>query len=259
MRARVSRQAPLVWMAALCTVILPVQAGAQARDSLTVFAAADLAHPFERIVARFEASTGVAVTLVFGASASLALQIERGAPVDVFFSANQGYVDRLIAGGVLVPGTRTLYARGRLALGWPKYGAALFRLEDVLRPEIRRVAIANPETAPYGLAAKQALQASGLWDQLQPKLVIAENVRQALQYLQAGAVEAGLVGPSVVQAPEVGYLLIDQQLHQPIEQAGGISSRSRRGREAAEFLAFVTGPGGWPVMAANGFTRPPSR
>ncbi len=236
---------------------MPTQARGQ--DSLTAFAAADLAHPFEEIAERFERRTGVVVTVVFGASASLALQIERGAPVDVFFSANLGYVDRLIAGGVLVPGTRTVYARGRLALGWPKYGAALFRLEDLLRPEVRRVAIANPETAPYGQAAMEALKASGVWDRLQPKLVIAENVRQALQYLQAGAVEAGLVGPAVVQASEVDYLLLDEKLHRPIDQAAGIGSRSRRGRTAAEFLAFVTGPEGWPVMVANGFTRPPPR
>ncbi len=202
MSAPLSRQALCFWAAAVCSPGMPTQVRGQ--DSLTVFAAADLAHPFEEIAARFERNTGVKVTLVFGASASLALQIERGAPVDVFFSANKGYVDRLIAGGVLVPGTRTVYARGRLALGWPKFGGALFRLEDLLRPEVRRVAIANPETAPYGQAAKQALKASGLWDPLQPKLVIAENVRQALQYLQAGAVEAGLVGPAVVQAQRGG-------------------------------------------------------
>ncbi len=232
---------------------------AQSTDTVTVFAAADLAHAFEQIAPMFERRTGVAVTLVFGASAGLALQIERGAPADVFFAANVGYVDRLIEGGVLVPGTKTIYARGRLVLAWPKYGAALFRLDDLLRPEVRRVAIANPEVAPYGLAAKQALEASGLWARLEPKLVIAENVRQALQYLQTGAVEAGLVGPSVVQVSEVNHLLVDARLHHPIDQAAGIGTRSRRAREAAEFLAFITGPEGWPVMAENGFTRPPVR
>jgi len=256
-----SRRAPVLTLLVALAVLGPGPGAARAwaQDSLTVFAAADLAHPFEDIAARFERRTGVVVTLVFGASASLALQIERGAPVDVFCSANEGYVDRLIAARVLVPGTRTVYARGRLALAWPKYGAALFRLEDLLRPEVRRIAIANSETAPYGLAAKQALEASGLWARLQPKLVIAENVRQALQYLQAGAVEAGLVGPAVVQAPEVGHLLVADTLHQPIDQAAAVAVRSRRARTAAEFLAFVTGPAGWPVMAANGFIRPPPR
>lgn len=251
------RLVPLMGLAALLAWQPPSTLAAQ--DSLTVFAAADLAHPFEDIAARFERRTGIVVTLVFGASASLALQIERGAPVDAFFSANVGYVDRLIAAGALVPGTRTIYARGRLALAWPKYGAALFRLEDVLRPEVRRVAIANPETAPYGQAAREALEASGLWPRVEPKLVIAENVRQALQYLQTGAVEAGLVGPSVVQATEVGHLLVDSRLHRPIDQAAAVGARSRRSRAATEFVAFVTGPQGWPVMAANGFTRPPAR
>lgn len=240
------------------TAIPGAELPGQAPDTVTVFAAADLAHAFEQLAPMFQRRTGVAVTLVFGASAGLALQIERGAPADVFFAANVGYVDRLIEGGMLVAGTKTIYARGRLALAWPNYGAALFRLADLLRPEVRRIAIANPETAPYGLAAKQALEASGLWAQLEPKLVIAENVRQALQYLQTGAVEAGLVGPSVGQVSEVNHLLVDERLHRPIDQGAGIGSRSRRAREAAEFLAFVTGPEGWPVMAENGFTRPPA-
>jgi len=244
--------------ALLLALALSVPAGlvAQTQDTLTVFAAADLAHAFEELAPRFEERTGVAVTLVFGASAGLALQIERGAPVDLFFAANVGYVDRLIAGGTLTRGSRVIYARGRLALAWPKYGAALFRLEDLLRPEVRRIAIANPETAPYGRAAREALRSSGLWERLEPKLVIAENVRQALQYLQTGAVEAGLVGPSVVQVSEVDHLLVDERLHRPINQAAGVGRRSRRARVSAEFLAFVTGREGWQVMAANGFTRP---
>lgn len=237
----------------------PAEVRGQAPDTLAVFAAADLAHAFEELAPKFERRTGVAVTLVFGASASLALQIEHGAPVDLFFAANVGYVDRLISGGTLVAGTRTIYARGRLVLAWPRHGAALFRLEDLLRPEVRRIAIANPETAPYGLAAKEALEASGLWLKLEPKLVIAENVRQALQYLQTGAVEAGLVGPSVSRVPEVSHIPIEERLHRPIDQAAGVGSRSRLARAGAEFLAFVTGPEGWPVMAENGFTRPPAR
>lgn len=246
------------WPAALVALVMsaPAALPAQAPDTITVFAAADLAHAFEALAPRFERQTGVAVTLVFGASAGLALQIERGAPVDLFFAANRQYVDRLVAGGTLKRGTRTIYARGRLALAWPRYGAALFRLEDLLRPEVRHIAIANPETAPYGQAAKEALQSSGLWPRLEPKLVIAENVRQALQYLQTGAVEAGLVGPSVVQIPEVDHLLLDERLHRPIEQAAGVGSRSRHARASAAFLAYVTGPEGWEVMAANGFARP---
>ncbi len=239
-------------------VVLAMLAGplaAQGRDTLTVFAAADLAHVLETLGPRFQQQTGTTVVTVVGASGNLAAQIERGAPADVFFSANTAFVDRLITAGVLVPGTRTLYARGRLALAWPRAGRGLGGLADLLRPEVKRVAIANPETAPYGMAAKQALIARGIWDALRPKLVIGENVRQTLQYAQTGAVEAALVAQSVVAVPEVAWVPVDAALHAPIDQAAAVVARSAHGRAAAEFIGFVTGEG-WAVMEQNGFARP---
>ncbi len=248
---RWSRRAAL---AVLVAVLAGPLAG-QGRDSLTVFAAADLAHALEELGPGFQQRTGITVVPVIGASGNLAAQIERGAPADVFFSANTGFVDRLITAGVLVPGTRTLYARGRLALAWPRAGAKLRGLEDLARPEVKRVAIANPETAPYGMAAKQALIAKGLWEALQPKLVIGENVRQTLQYAQTGAVEAAIVAQSVVTVPEVASLPVDAALHAPIDQAAAVVARSAHARAAVDFLAYVTGEG-WAVMEKSGFARP---
>lgn len=248
------RLAGLAGAAALAALCLPLSAQ---RDSLTVFAAADLAHAFEELTPTFTRQTGTAVTLVFGASGSLAIQVERGAPADLFFSANTGFVDRLVRAGVLLGASRTVYARGRLALAWPRGRRPLRNLGDLLRPEVRRVAIANPETAPYGLAAKQALEGRGLWELLQPKLVFGENVRQTLQYAQTGAIEAVIVARSAARVPEVGSLLLAESLHAPIDQAAAVVARSRHARSALEFLAYVTGPG-WPVMERNGFGRPSS-
>ncbi len=227
----------------------------QGRDSLTVFAAADLALAFDELLPAFQRSTGVVVVPVFGGSGNLAAQIEHGAPADLLLSANTQFVDRLVAAGVALPASRRLYAQGRLALAWPRGKAPLRNLAGLLLPGVRRVAIANPETAPYGLAAREALQTLGLWNALQAKLVIGENVRQAVQYVQAGAADAAIVAQSLVGVPDVASIPVDPALHAPIDQAAAIMTRSPRHRLAASFLAFLTGEG-WPVMARNGFARP---
>lgn len=229
------------------------------RDTLTVFAAADLALALPELASLFQSERGAAVNFVFGSTGNLALQIQNGAPADVFFAANVSYIDQLIARGQLVPGTKTLYARGRLVLAVPR-GSSIVApaLRDLLRPEIRRIAIANPDHAPYGIAAREALQSAGLWDALQEKLVLGENIRQTLQYVQSGAVDAGIVALSMANVPEIRFAPISDSLHQPIDQAAAVIRASRLGRIGADFIAFVTGPVGWPVMERNGFIRPRS-
>lgn len=234
--------------------MLPAPLAAQ--DTLTVFAAADLAHTLEELGPAYTRRTGTVVLPVLGASGQLATQIERGAPADLFFSANTGFIDRLIAGGHLLGGTRTVYARGRIVLAWPRGAPPLRGLGDLLAPAVKRIAIAHPETAPYGMAARQALVAQGLWERVEAKLVIGENVRQALQYVQTGAVDAAIVAQSVAAVPEVGSMLLPEALHAPIDQGAAVVARSPRQRQAAGFLAFVTGEG-WPVMERRGFSRPP--
>ncbi len=235
---------------------LPADAQAP-RDTLTVFAAADLALAFPEIAALFEAQRGAAVSFVFGSSGNLALQIQNGAPADAFFAANVAYVDQLIAKGVLIPGTRTLYAQGRVVVAVPR-GSSITApgLRDLLRPEVRRIAIANPDHAPYGIAAREALQSAGLWESLQPKLVLGENIRQTLQYVQSGAVDAGIVSLSVANVPEIRFLPIPDSLHRPLDQATAVIRTSRHVRLGADFIAFVTGPAGWAVMERDGFSRP---
>src|SRR5437867_11056250 len=126
--------------------------------SLTVFAAADLTFAFKEIAPRFEKATGARVALVFGSTGNFAHQIRQGGPADVFFAADQSFVDDLIAEGVLLRATRTLYAQARIVLATARtFGPKLTELRSLLDPRVRHVAIANPVHAPYGRAAEQAL------------------------------------------------------------------------------------------------------
>jgi len=224
---------------------------------LLVSAAADLIPVFRELGPRFEAQTGVAIRFNFGSSGQLAQQIEHGAPVDVFAAANVALVNDLEQKGLLLPGTRQVYARGRLTL-WTRAESPL-RLEglaDLAQPEVRRVGIAHPEHAPYGAAARQALQAAGLWEAVQPRLVIGENVNQVLQYAAAGNVDAALLPLSLSLSSAGRWVLLPESLHAPLDQALAAIRRTRHPEAARQFVAFMTGPQGQQVLAAYGFTFP---
>ena len=244
-----------VWSLFLACLALVASASAQPRPQpLTVYGAADLALAFKEIVPLFEKATGRKVTLVLGSTGNLAKQIEHGAPADVFFAADVSFVDHLRARGAVIPETRVLYAQGRIALATSrKAGLKLATLEGLLLPEVRRVAIAHPDHAPYGRAAQQALEALGLWDKLKPKLVYGENIRHALQLVETGAVEAGIVALSVADVPGVQYTLIDSALHRPLDQIAAVVTRSPRPEFGVAFIQFVNGPEGRAIMRRYGF------
>ncbi len=230
---------------------------ATTEPSLTVAAAADLQFAFQEIAYLFEVETGRPVTLVFGSTGQLAQQIENGAPYDLFAAADQAFVERLAQKGLVDEASVALYARGCIVLAVNKTsGVQVHSLVDLLDARITRVAIANPEHAPYGMAAKQALEASGLWEMLQPKIVFGENVRQALQYIQTGDSQAGIVALSVANVPEVNWVLIDESLHSPLNQALAILTDSSHPELAAEFAAFINGDLGRPIMRRYGFILP---
>lgn len=233
-------------------------AGAASAPTLTVFGASDLAFAFEAIVPRFERATGARVTLVLGSTGNLAKQIENGAPADVFFAANVGFVDALVAASAVRPESRTLYARGRIVLATARgSGLRLSSLTELRRPEVKRIAIANPEHAPYGQAAREALESAGLWDDVRSRLVYGENIRHTLQYLQSGAVDAAIVALSIADVPGIDSVPIDASLHRPIDQAAAVATRSRQPDLALAFIRFVTGPEGRPIMERYGFVPPP--
>lgn len=225
--------------------------------SLTVFAASDLVFVFQELVPRFEKATGAKVTLVLGSSGNFAHQIEQGAPADVFFSADEGFVDRLVAGRLLIGETRALYGQGRLVLATARAaGAKLTDLRQLLDARVHRVAIANPLHAPYGRAAEEALRKTGIWDAVRPKLVYGENIRQTLQLVQTGAVEAGIVALSIARVPEIEWVPIDPGLHRPLNQAVGVVRNSSRPELGLAFVQFVNGPEGRPIMKRYGFLLP---
>jgi len=231
--------------------------GASARPELTVAAAADLQFAFTDIGALFERECGCKVTYVFGSSGNLATQIENGFPVDVFASADVGYVDGLREKGLLLDDTQQLYAVGRIVLAVSKdSGVQATSLRDLLKPEVTRIAIANPDHAPYGVAAMQALQSERLWEELKPRLVYGENVRQALQFIQTGDAQAGIVALSIADVPEVSYTLIDDSLHEPLRQSMAVLRRTPQERLARDFVGFVNGPEGRPIMNKYGFRLP---
>ena len=231
-------------------------AAAQPAPPLTVFAASDLGPAFREIVPHFERATGRTVTLVLGSTGVLAQQIRNGAPADVFFAANETFVDQLSAAGLTGAGSRSLYARGRIATVTLKSRGGIANLEDLTAPHVRRIALANPLHAPYGLAARQAIEAVGLWTKLEPKLVYGENVQQAVQFVRSGAADAGIVARSVADTPDLAWRLVDDTLHAPLNQVASIISRTREPAAAAAFIAFVNGTDGRAVMKRFGFLLP---
>jgi len=230
---------------------------ATAPSTLTVFAAADLAFAFRELAPKFEQTAGARVTLVLGSTGNLAKQIEHGAPADVFFAADQTFVDDLLAKGALIAETRALYAQGRIVLATARAaGPTLTGLPQLLEARVRRVAIANPAHAPYGRAAEQALRAAGLWDAVKPKLVYGENIRHALQFVESGAADAGIVALSVANVPAIDHVPIDPALHGRLDQAVAVVRRSARPGLGLAFIQFVNGPEGRPVMKKYGFLLP---
>jgi molybdate transport system substrate-binding protein len=207
-----------------------------------------------RLVERFHAKTGVAVSFQFGASGRLAEQIKQGAPFDVFLAANEAFVRDLAKASLIQAESVRAYARGSLVLAvYHELSDKVGTLADLTRPDVKKIALANPATAPYGRAGKQALERSGLWDRLQPKIVQADSVGQALLYAQKGDAEVAVAGRAIANVPEVRTVEIDPALYDPIVQALGIVAASPRTADAGNFAQFVMGEEGQAILREFGF------
>ncbi len=230
--------------------------GDEAR-SITVSAAADLTPAFQEIGRLFEQREGTKVVFNFGSTGQLAQQIEQGAPVDLFAAANVSFVDGLEKKGLILPDTKALYAQGRVTL-WTRADSPLKleRVEDLARPEVTRVAIANPEHAPYGVAAREALQSAGVLEAVSPKLVYGENITQTLQYAESGNADAAVVALSLSTQSKGRWTLIPAGLHKPLNQALAVIKSTRHEQEARRFAAFVNSAEGRGVMRRYGFVLP---
>ncbi len=244
-----------------CLVILAAGCGGGPRPEgeIRVAAASDLQAALPVLASRFRLETGIAVEFTVGSSGQLAQQIAQGAPFDLFLAANRKFVDDLAARGEVVPSSVKPYARGSLVLAvYAEEAETIRSLDDLRRPEVRKVAIANPEFAPYGLAARQALERRGLWEELRPKVVQAETVRQALQFVQSGNAEVGLVGLAIADVPEVRAVPIDPGLYDPLIQALGVTRGARDPSKAARFAEFLLSEAGQGILSDFGFRAPSS-
>ena len=238
----------LVWTSA---------AHAQPRPEIVVAAAANLTDAFRKVAARFESETGIRVTLSFASTAQLTHQAENGAPFDVIAAADREHIDELEKKNLLTPGSRAVYARGVLALWIPPASVArVGRIEDLTGDQVKVVAVANPELAPYGAAAVAALKKAGIWDRVQPKVVYAENINMARQYGASGNADAVLTAYALVLREKGLVTPVDASLYPPIDQALGVLAGSRKQAEATRFCEFILRGDGRKILAGYGYREP---
>jgi molybdate transport system substrate-binding protein len=235
---------------------------AQAAEQLLVAAASDLTHSVGELGAAFAKEVpGAQVKFTTGASGNLFAQITHGAPFDVFLSADMMYPGKLASEGAADGATLAPYAIGRLAL-WsvdPR-----FDLKQGMRvlndARLTRVAIANPDIAPYGKAARAALQAHGYWDAVKDKLVMGENISQTAQFVQTGNAQLGVVSYATVLAPKMkgvgSYYLVPDTGSAPIEQGAIITRHGKGNPLAPRFMQFLQSPAARAILLRHGFTLP---
>jgi molybdate transport system substrate-binding protein len=224
--------------------------------SILVVAAADLRFAFDEIEKAFEGECRCRVEITFGSSGAFAAQIEQGLPADVFFSADTDYVRSLESRGLIIEGSARPYASGRIVLAKNRrVEAKLETPRDLLAPAFRRIAIANPAHAPYGVAAREVLVNAAAWDLLQPRLVLGESAFQAAQFIETGDAQGGIIPLSLAigLGDKLDYVLIDRSQHAPLRQAAGVVRRSRNPGLARSFVDFVCGPRGREILARYGF------
>ena len=243
----------------LCLLLAPPAARAQAASGLTVAAAADLKYALEEVRQAYTRKTGVPVRVTYGSSGNLFAQISNGAPFDVFLSADATYPRRLAESGQASPETITEYARGVLAV-WmsaPVRGIdENVGLKSLLRPEVKRVAIANPRHAPYGGAAEAALRQANIYGQVAPKFIFGENIAQTAQFVQSGNAEAGIVALSLLKgAPGVQGTWWELPLdsYPPLEQAAVVTRQAASKKRAREFVSFLVSPEARAIFERFGF------
>ena len=242
-------------LAALGLALAACGTKASSATEIKVAAASDLARAFEEVGKAFHEETGIRATFNFKSTGLLAKQIEEGAPFDLFAAANIQFVDDVIAAGACDGATKALYARGRIVAY--SRGEAPASLEELTDPKYKKIGIANPEHAPYGMAARQALVKLGLWDRLESKLALGENVQVPMQWAKTGDVDVAIVALSLAVVADGGTSLpIDPSLHEPLDQALVVCGKGPAADSARKFAAFVSSPAGREIMNRYGFLLP---
>lgn len=229
----------------------------------TIAAASDLKFALEEVAGQFEKETGQKLRLIFGSSGNFYTQIMQGAPFHLFMSADQDFIYKLAESGKTRDQGR-IYAIGRIGIMVPASSPlkADGRLKDLAVAltdgRLQKFAIANPEHAPYGKRAEEALRKSGLWDAIKPRLVLAENISQAAQFATSGSAQGGIVAQSLALSPAIGKLgnfdLIPEDWHQPLVQRMALMKDAPQAAKA--FYDFLSQPAAQAVMVRYGFVMP---
>jgi len=249
-----------------CVVLVSCLLAFRTADAqeIRVAAAADLKFALEELGAQFEKQAGIRINVSYGSSGNFFAQIQNGAPFDVLLSADIEYPRKLEAAGLAEPGTLYEYAVGRIVIWMPADARAdLTKLgwKALLEPGVERIAIANPEHAPYGRAAVAALHNAGVYDQIRRRLVYGENIAQAAQFVVSGSAQAGILALSLASSPRMRdgkRWEIPANMHPPIEQ-GAIILKNAKDKEGAHaFLAFVKSDAARKILESYGFTLPAS-
>ncbi|MDQ7081349.1 MAG: molybdate ABC transporter substrate-binding protein [Paracoccaceae bacterium] len=252
---------PFVWrvLALLALALAPMSRPSQAAESALVAVAANFAETAQRLAGLFMARTGDDIVITVGSTGKLYAQIINGAPYDVFLAADQRRPRLLVEGGQGVRGTRFTYAEGRLSLWTPQPDGipAGGGIAVLARGQFRHLAIANPKLAPYGLAAKQALEHLGLWQKMQPRLVMGQNVGQAFSMVATGNAELGIVARAQVLSPRNGQpgsrWDIPAHVHDPILQDAVLLRHGQNNTAARAFLSYLTSDEARALIASSGY------
>lgn len=225
--------------------------------NVRIAAASDLARAYEEVGKAFQKKTGITPQFQFGSSGLLAKQIEQGAPFFLFAAANKEYADQVIKAGRCDGASARTYARGRIVVWSPNGVNAPTTLTELTDPRFKKIAIANPEHAPYGRAAKQALEKAGIWDAIQPKLVLGDSVQATMQYARTGTVDASIIALSLAVVSDGGsFLKLDDNQYDPLDQVMVVCGNGAEADAAHQFEDFVASPEGREVMTRYGFMLP---
>lgn len=241
---------------ALALTLFSACSSKPATQTVRIAAAADLARAFEELGTVYRAKTHITPVFTFDASGLLAQKIGQGAPYALFASAGKKYVDQVIERAHCDAASVKTYAHGTLVM-WTANGIAPpSSLADLRDPRFARIAIANPDQAPYGAAAKEALQHAGLYGELEHRLKLGDNVQATLQFATTGAVDVAIVSQSLTASLPDGHAVVtDRALYTPPEQQLVVCATGDEGRYARDFADFVMSPEGKLLMAKYGFSE----
>ncbi|SDI23584.1 molybdate transport system substrate-binding protein [Alteribacillus persepolensis] len=226
-------------------------------EALHVAAASDLYDAFSEMGDAFEEDYGIEVVFSFGSTGQLTQQIEQGAAVyDVFAAAHVSYIDRLVEKGAVKKDTKQVLGTGKIGIVYEDSTYPELHRDVLTSDEIQSIAIANPDHAPYGQAAKQTLETWGIWDEIAEKLVYGENIRQALQYAESKNVDAAIVAAALSKQSSLLFTPISTSDHEPIVHALAVPEKSGHKENAQKFVDYVLSKQGQQILESYGFDSP---